>query len=708
MYSDIYLSITGTFPGDITLRFTNYGISSGYFIGTDVIPGSVQVWRSGIQDSNFNYNSGSGEVTINGPVGQNEIIRITYLKTSVGMRFGSIAAGFGAIYKNPIRPFSAQAAVGVRWNMTDLAFTEESVSNEGIVGFSAKTNWDYDYLNAHITAGFTIVQTDTTGLYRAAGMDGSQTILPLVPESSFISNHPTSTFVSGLNESNRANLIYRNYMNNTVLGSNLSNIESNEPVVSGITDRPYPARDRLLGDSQVLVAEFELDNTVTWTGFQIPLGVYSDVFSHAAEIEIPLRFFDFSSSTGNIKLIIQIGSLSSQNFPFIENTQLIWEKELYPAGNLVFNEDGQIVRFILSDEERRTLADARYLRLIIINDGASHISGRLLLASPIIRGSSFRPVVLDNNTGLISGNTNDRITAVETIDFGNTLEASRYGNIIKQFHSTGTAQRILRIQWDDIEPRFSAGVDGRIGELPLQYYRELSFFVKPGSDDLGKDNETMRFIVASGPDSISRPNLAVNIPLEVFTPRQWSKVTIRYQGSNTGIYVDGNRIAGTVEYTSQSKIQDDTRRTSYVAFLFDNAGMQLNEGIIYIDEIILEDPMMVYRVNAGAGFTYSRPGILLSAREVSVLSDLKIYSIVESEGQNQSGADDPLISGSVLNRTGIGITVLGANISANMSFTAAEDTFFGVQITVYQDHLECYLLRKHFSHPHKLILSVIV
>jgi hypothetical protein len=67
-----------------------------------------------------------------------------------------------------------------------------------------------------------------------------------------------------------------------------------------LIDRPYPARDSQLGNVQVLAAEFELTSENNWTGFQVPLGIYSEVFPLAGEIEIPFRFYDFDPAMSQI------------------------------------------------------------------------------------------------------------------------------------------------------------------------------------------------------------------------------------------------------------------------------------------------------------------------------------------------------------------------------------------------------------------------
>jgi len=677
-YPEIYLPSSGVFTGDITIRFTNFNNKSGYYIGTDAVPGSIQVWRSGIQAANFYYNSASGEVTISGPVGYNENIRITYLKLSDEARLGSIAAGLGIVYSGEENPFSAQAAIGLRMNLAGKdSFTEDDLDSAGTVGIGAKAGWDFDFFKANVTAGFAFVQTDTTGLYRAAGMEGNEAVLALPPVLSFVSHPPSSDHT--LTHNNRADLIYRNYSNNNAFDAGLLFIESDVPVVSGI-NKPYPARDSQLGDTQVMVAEFSL-NGDEWTGFQVPLNNYAGLLSRAGEIEIPFRFYGFSGTANGLKLIVQIGALSGENIEYEENIELVWEEELFPSSGTI-NTNAQIKKFILTEENRLQLADAKYMCIIAVNTSGADISGRVLIAPPIVRGASFRAVIRENDRVSPSPDflsALNRVRAVETIETGaNKLEYA-YGDLIKRLHPQSQTNRVLEIDWEDMDDGVSAGVDGRVGELPLSNYNELSFFVKgpEPKDPLKPIVGSLSFIVASGPDSISDSQLSAHIPLSAFTAGQWSKVTIRYQGDNKGVFVNGNKVDD-VRYRPLSSQNDNSfRRSDYIAVFINPADelSKLEDGTISIDEIILEDSVTVFRMNAGAGVEYSRPGTFLSAGGIPVLADFFVTGAIESEILTEGGKSDSRAYGSVIGRTGAEISIFGIKVTGNFSFSAAENMF---------------------------------
>jgi hypothetical protein len=675
-YPEVYLPGIRSFSGDIGLRFTNYGSAGGFIIGTDVVPGSVQVWRSGIQDSNFSYIPSSGEVVLRGAVGQNEIIRITYLKKTDETRLGSIAAGIGINYQKGFSPFSAMAAVGMRWNLTeDSAYTEEGQTSSGTVGISAKTLWDYDYLKAHIAAGFAVDQTDTTGLYRVMGMEGNETVLSLPYASSFVSNPPppSTNYSPVLDISSRAELVYRTYSDNGVRGSTLMPLNWNAPLVSGL-NRPYPVRDPLLNTAS-LAAEFTLDASENWTGFQVPLGYGSAVLSGAGEILIPFRLYEFAGDAGKLKIILQIGSLSGKDFYYLENTNLIWEEVLFDGSVDVLNGDLKYKTFRLDEDARKKLGNANFLRLIAVyEDVTGAVSGRVILSPPVVHGTAFRTVTLKN--GNINGVPDSTVTAFETYD--PALEMV-YPEIIRRLHPSGSVQRVLKIEWGEMDTGVSAGIDGRTSRIPLSDYREISFFVK-GPENPAVTEGTLSFIAADGPESINDPRLEAGIPMSAFTSGRWSKVTIRYQGDNTGVFVDGWGSHGTSFRYKPAGLSNDGQegRSSYIAVIINPddgvslPGTTAEPAGICIDEIILEDPVMVYRINAGGAFEFRKPGMMLSAGNTEVFSDFMISTAIESEFRT---AEELQTTGSMANRTGAEISVFGTKINGGIAFTAAEDTF---------------------------------
>ncbi|MDR0878654.1 MAG: hypothetical protein LBN21_11420 [Treponema sp.] len=701
-YPEIYLPGSGTFTGDITLRFTNYGGSGAYSIGTDVVPGSVQVYRSGIVDPRINYDTASGNVTLESPAGFNEVIRITYLKRSDETRFGSLAAGIGAVY-NPDGPFSSSLALGLRWNVTADSYSEEGVSNPGTVGLGAKAAWDYDRLKAGLTLGLGFEQPDTAGLYRAAGMEGNEISLGLSRENSFISEAPDSN----LTLDNRSPLSYRNYRDTGALAnSGFMEIDwSGASLVPGQSG-PYPARDSsLTTQANVLAAEFELDAANVWTGFELALGDDGALMEQAREIEIPFRFYDFNADPPpDFTLLLQIGALSDEDRGFSENPALIMAKQIYPPVSTAsdpinnsnnpaaFGRESRLARIMLTDADRRKLRDAKYMRLMAVHSGVQTISGRILLAPPIVRGVGWRPVTVDGTAVIGPGETGGagRVQAVETYETGTNRLQDRYGDVVSRLHSAGSPQRVLEVKWDT--PVRGAGADGRIGALPLSNYRSLSFFVKGPAKDTstpdtpeGFSDGILRFILARGPSSLDNDDeitLDAEIPLAELNPEKWSRVDIRYRGTDTGIWVDGRQAGGRLKYRPQIRsasetIGNETGKSAYLAvFAVPPPGSTLEPGRFFFDEVLLDESAPNYRLNGGGSVEYNRPGALVSVKGKPIIENLRASTAMESEIRGDPFIEQSDGSAGVAGRTIAEISVLGAQLQGNFSFTAVDDGFY--------------------------------
>ncbi|MDR3019706.1 MAG: hypothetical protein LBU66_02245, partial [Treponema sp.] len=296
-------------------------------------------------------------------------------------------------------------------------------------------------------------------------------------------------------------------------------------------------------------------------------------------------------------------------------------------------------------------------------------------------GAGFRAVTYDGKiNGIPNFTAENQVTAIEIIETGSNTLASTYKEIIDRLHHENNTQRVLKIEWNEMQGDIAAGVDGRPGALPLSDYRELSFFVKGPQQPL--PGAELKFVAGASPNDLTDYLLKAVIPLSAFKAGEWSKVTIRYQGDKTGVIVDkgnsngGNYDGAYFDYKPQKTLDANKEgRAVYIAVLvMPKEGEKLDDGSICIDEIILEDPRMALRINAGAAVEYSRKGVLLSAGGMPVFSDLLISTALESEILTDEN-EDTQAAASLVNRSTAEISILETELKGNISFTAAEDTF---------------------------------
>jgi hypothetical protein len=683
----IYLSGSESYTPDVRLRFTNYGISADYNIGKDVVPGSVSVKRSGLDDPNFSFDPNSGTVRLQTPTSFNEVIRVSYLKRSSERRNGSIALGLGAVYSES-ENFMAKGALGFRWNMAADTFSEEGSSSPGSVGFGGMAAWNYEKLKADVKLGFGLTQPDTTGLYRIAGMEGNEQILALSESGSFLSNPPKDKppLVSGLTLAVRAGLVYRNYRNTDALGGvTLMNIDwGGAKEVSG-KDGPYAARDPALG-GEILAAEFTLKGDKNWTGFQSPLGDGS-VLREARTIEVPFRFYNFSGNTNSLRVVVQFGDLSDKDSGVYENPALILEKQLYPPvsqPNAVFDELPHILKIELTDADRRILGNAKYLRLIAINDGTAEISGRILLAPPIARGAKFTPLTVE--AGEVKSNPDEGVSTIEMMD--DSLRV-RYTDIIERLHPDGARQRVLFVSWQDIPPgRAAVGAGGRAGAIPFQDYKSLAFFVKGPFAYAG--DTSFDFIVARGRSSLGKNSetaISVSIPakeLNSLSGGSWISVELRYGGGKNEVYAGGHKIDVPLYYnpralkkSASAADYDSGDDAAYVmAFLNGGTGTAPESGSFGLDEIILLDGAAAYSVNTGGSFNWHSDETIVSINGVNVLEAPAFETTLESGARGDPWNEDTDAFFAAVNRSRASIRFFGIQLEGNTAFSTGTDSLW--------------------------------
>jgi hypothetical protein len=370
------------------------------------------------------------------------------------------------------------------------------------------------------------------------------------------------------------------------------------------------------------------------------------------------------------------------------------EKQLYPPlpdpntshnnNPAIFDLNARIVGIRLTDEERRKLQGASYLRLMAVHTGPEEIQGRALLAPPIVRGAGFRPITVDGL--VIKGSSGNEVRAVERIETGNNRLEEAYGSILDRLHPNGRNQRVLEVSWKDPGTGISAGADGRLNAVPLGSYRKLGFFVKGPTPDVSGafTGGVLRFILARGPESLVREgeiSLDAEIPLSAFRPGEWSKVEIVYQGKDQGIRVAGISAGGAkLNYRSRTGNRaEDTgeEKTGYAAvFISPGGGSSLGAGNFYFDELILEDPAPAYWLNGGTGVEWNQPGILVSYKGTPVFSDLSLATDLESGIRGDPFTPDSEHSGAVISRSSGEVTLWGTRLRTNVSLTVSDGDYY--------------------------------
>ena len=668
---------------DLAVRYSSFGAEGSYSIGTDVVPGSVLLTRDGVPDAAVSYDQASGIVTLQEPASLNEVIRIAFLKRSDERRFGSFAAGLGAIYGNE-GPLSARAAFGLRWNVSDSAFSEAGESNPGTAGFGGEVAWKGKELAADLRLALRARQSDTTGLLRIAGMEGFDAALPLSESAAFPSPGASP-------------LVYRDYRSSDLLGNTvLEAIEWDGAKVDAEKQGPYAVSDSGFGGG-VLVAEFSLDGGAapasTWTAFQNRIGSEAFALERAESLVLPYRFYGLSGSA-SFQVVFQAGSLADPDESLPESAERVWTKIVYDsATDPSPGEAWSLATLSLDDEDRRRLADVRSIRVkVILADGdPGTLSGRLLVGPPSLLGANFKPVLAAPGEA-VSTAPDARIPSdrgVAASELPDSSLRSAYPTEIGRLHGSGESQRVLTVAWSGLSAGEAAGVDAIVPPVPLGDYRKLTLFIRGPRQEPGggafADGTTLRILLgnaqADTADSPSAsPVLDVRVPASAFDPGVWTRLVVDYGGADPAVTAGGASVPGaTVRYDRGLLAVNGGSDPSYVALLVEppDASASLPAGSFAMDELCAEEGSFAWGASSGGSLEWKRSGPLLSVLGTDLLSDPALDAAFESAATLNNAAS--LVSGAAAaaegtaaasGRFGLAATVLGARIGVRGGLSA--------------------------------------
>jgi hypothetical protein len=680
--SAIYLP-GGYSSGELRLEFIAYGLAGGYVIGTGIVETSIQVTRGGLAETGFRFDAQTGTVSLTRPAAFNETIRISYLRLSTARRGGSIALAAGFTWERPLfapppppeaaddtdtdadaftnanapvqnGALYAGAAAGARWNVDANTYSQGDSLSPGTVGAAAYTRYERGGLSGALRIGGAYGQEDTSGLYRAASMEGSEAIIDITGAPSQAASAPARNPADGpaLAEERRAPLVFRDYQDKSVFGGGeLLPIEQDAPVVAG-KNAPYPARDTTL-KNRTLVTEFSLNEAKNWTGWTVELSPAQ--FSLAREIELPFRFYGWSGS-GDIAVYIQFGEIANGESVFQDEDNRILTRRLYPsadAGTSLrpdfqggIDSRAHIAGIQLSDADRRRLQNTQSARLVIVRQ-SGECSGRLLVAPPVTRGAQFRPLVVRDG----SVRTQDDTLEVRAVEIADDSLDQKESALMRRLHPNGERERVLNVSWnhagDAAAVDTAAGTGGTLGKAPFSAYRVLTLFVRlPESEAAGADFSTSTFSVVLGKgeaaySDISRRCLRAEIPARALLAAGesgWVKAELRYGTAERGVFIDGKKtgelewgMAGLAESARGGTAADAAAGAetgmSLAVFLQPPAGGSLPEsGRFCIDEVLLTDSAGTFTGNLGISAAWEKYGTLIALADFPLLANIRVQT----------------------------------------------------------------------------------
>jgi len=164
------LTYAPVFTHKVVVR--TFSPASTITIDEDVIAGSVEVKRNGVQDYAFTVDMENYEVDLATPPSLAEEIEVSYMKESSERRSGVLSAALGGFWKLD-EGWDAWAALGTSWSVPGTSYAADGSTNPGRVSLTGGEKYSKDKLTHQAAIAATYSRDDATGRYRIEGMESS-------------------------------------------------------------------------------------------------------------------------------------------------------------------------------------------------------------------------------------------------------------------------------------------------------------------------------------------------------------------------------------------------------------------------------------------------------------------------------------------------------------------------------------------------------
>ncbi|MEA1911390.1 MAG: hypothetical protein U9N32_06900, partial [Spirochaetota bacterium] len=320
-------------PPDKELLFKRLYPSSGYYLGDNVLEGSVSVTMNGQDEYRYTFNADSGNVTFLFPVPADAQIDIRYRTMASKGTSGDLLMALGSKF-NFSDKFSMDTGLGLRWNLLDSSYIEKPGDASGSIIGTAGLAYKGENLDLKLDTGISVYSPNTTGILRLAGMNKGGFSVPVSEDLLYPAAIPASPGTG-----TRGELYYKDYNEYDSSGSSVLQDYTWSPPADQIytygdggRTGPYIAGTNSEIESNAAVFDYGL-GAGEWTGGRIPLTLGSEPLDLSSTQSISLKWKNISA-LGSVSAYIRVGKLAED---LDNDTTLDEEISSYEAGFNFFN-----------------------------------------------------------------------------------------------------------------------------------------------------------------------------------------------------------------------------------------------------------------------------------------------------------------------------------------------------------------------------------
>ncbi|MBN2628816.1 MAG: hypothetical protein JXA95_19285 [Spirochaetales bacterium] len=584
--------------------------SSGYRLGTGVVPGSLTVTVNGRPESNYTLDSDRGTVTFGRYIFPSDRVEFNYRRETLNFEGQEMLIYQGNRFSLTPRD-TLETAESFNWVFPDG--TDNSTPDGGTIKLGA--SWE------HKGESFQL-RTELTGTADLGDADGVERIL-------------------GMENALSAFPVYEEALAEPKAGD-------------GETDNDYPAGDYIIMnsssgplvdetpagasfDTPALKADFSLtaSGSGEWTGADLHLTNSGALdFSTLQELRFYI-YIDGTTTAGD--LILKLGE-TGEDRDFDSDGVIADYDEALVATEVIANTSlpsgawKQII-WTLTTDDRQKLSRTRSLRFLFpYNSGWTDTDSPILIGGLELVGQTFSLDVSDDTTTLSFSEKSD-----------GTLRTA-YPDEIDQFHTDGSAQRVSEFSWSGFDNTDTWTAVNWQESRDMARFGKIRFFVK-------HDGSTGDYTL----DLTDLNEEGVHLKWQS-AAAGWQMVTIDLTDEKASF--DGG--ANNVDLT----IDGDAGTLNRIALT--GKGIDAAAGSVSLDEIYFEESVITLSGKSAVSLNYKKEDLLTGVSGIAWLGDY--YLDLDTTG-SLSGRTKGLRgeTGSVAfdGQTGLEILYLDLNLLGN-------------------------------------------
>ncbi len=611
---------------DLVLSVQSLTSSPVLDIGTNVIQGSITVYRNGIKESLFRYDEGTGLVTLTNPPGTFDTIRITWRQHNESATNGSISLAAG--YEKLLLPeLSMNVSSSFLWPVVENdSFTDSSYDATGSINLAFDIEYQSKNLEIENTLLGSFQTADVSNTYRIDGMQSGQT-----QEIFLLSNAAIA------------------------MPTNLTPILNTRPnQLGGLTqlneDSKGSSEAKTIRDSErgeyVVRTEWEIQKDNGWIAQSVNLGANAQSLPSSKEFSIWIKQ---PNLTADYKVFLQLGVSDDEDEVFERQYEIpTWEitSMLDVEQQFTFsNNDWQKISVLLSDEDRSKLT---------INQNA-----RIIIQAPQILTEAITSV-LEVGAYEVTGDT---FTTSGDLLISKEVYEATTGKVapeeMSRFNDSITNQ-VQYFEWDNTITTNELRASKFFSSLPFQSYKTLSFFAYVPEEITG--TSSVKIVFEQESDFGNEEVFVLQVSADALNEMRntWKEVSIDLYNEN--LYI-GDKSIDSSDY--EIKITNEYISPTKLLLQFEGSGK------IYIDELHFKDSIWEFSTENIFNLTWHSDETIIGSEALPILSNASLSTNIRTgisvplETQNKE-TEIGLVSDS-----NAAIDILGVRTEGSLVFSSS-------------------------------------